>query len=32
MTVKGLNPFNYSDIAKVVREVLEKWNLGNYVK
>jgi hypothetical protein len=24
MTVKGLNPFNYSDIAKVVREVLEK--------
>jgi len=24
MSVKGLNPFNYSDIAKVVREVLEK--------
>lgn len=24
MSVKGLNPFNYSDIAKVVRDVLEK--------
>jgi hypothetical protein len=32
MIARNLNPFNYSDVVKVVREVMEKWNSGNYVK